>query len=97
VTVRDVKLLSIQTLDDVATGTEDSIMQIIALANDTNANQAGFAPVVVAVPSHGTVIINADGSFSYTPTANYYGADSFTYKISDGVVDSNVSTVSLTA
>ena len=97
VTVRDVRLLSLpETQDDVATGSEDSVIQIVALANDNNATQAGFNPVVFAAPAHGQVTLNADGSFSYTPEANFFGVDSFTYKVSDGVVESNVSTVNLT-
>src|SRR5439155_435442 len=50
----------------------------------------------VSGPSHGTLALNADGSFSYTPAANYNGPDSFTYRINDGTVDSNVATVTLT-
>ncbi|MCU7805254.1 MAG: tandem-95 repeat protein, partial [Candidatus Thiodiazotropha sp. (ex Lucinoma borealis)] len=34
--------------------------------------------------AHGNVLVNGDGSFSYTPDTDYYGADSFTYSISDG-------------
>ncbi|MBK8386163.1 MAG: cadherin-like domain-containing protein [Candidatus Accumulibacter sp.] len=30
-------------------------------------------------PSHGSVVVNADGSFTYTPDADYHGPDSFTY------------------
>jgi hypothetical protein len=41
-------------------------------------------------------MFNADGTFSYTPTAGYVGADSFTYTANDGTADSNVATVSLT-
>src|SRR5581483_6788964 len=37
-----------------------------------------------------------NGSFSYTPSANYFGSDSFTYAARDGQVNSNVVTVSLT-
>jgi hypothetical protein len=40
--------------------------------------------------------VNADGTFSYTPVANYNGADSFTYRLSDGPLDSNLATVNLT-
>ena len=47
-------------------------------------------------PEHGTLTLAADGSFIYTPAANYNGADSFTYKANDGAADSNVATVTLT-
>ena len=34
------------------------------------------------------VTLNSDGSFTYQPDENYVGPDSFTYKVSDGTVDS---------
>ncbi len=68
---------------------------IAALANDQNAKLPGLAPVVVAAPAYGTVVANADGTFSYTPVADYYGADSFTYQLSGSAGASNVATVTL--
>jgi hypothetical protein len=47
-------------------------------------------------PAHGAVTVNADGTIRYTPDLNYNGADSFTYRLSDGPVDSNLATVNLT-
>src|SRR5207245_2518026 len=47
-------------------------------------------------PTHGTLTLNANGSFTYTPAANFNGADSFTYTANDGALGSNVATVSLT-
>ncbi len=47
-------------------------------------------------PSHGTVNLAADGSFTYMPAANYYGTDSFTYQAVNGGVSSLPATVSLT-
>ena len=41
-------------------------------------------------PAHGTLTLNADGSFTYTPAANYNGTDSFTYKANDGTADSQL-------
>ena len=38
----------------------------------------------------------ADGSFTYTPNANFNGTDSFTYTASDGTAASNVATVTIT-
>ena len=48
-------------------------------------------------PAHGDAArCNADGSFTYTPAANFNGTDSFTYKANDGTADSNVATVTIT-
>ena len=52
--------------------------------------------MLVAGPSQGTLTLNANGSFSYTPAANYNGSDSFTYRASDGLETSGVVTVALT-
>ena len=47
-------------------------------------------------PGHGTVVVNADGSFTYTPAGGYVGLDSFTYTASDGKLTSLPATVSIT-
>jgi VCBS repeat-containing protein len=54
--------------------------------------------VLVAGPdaAQGTLTLNGDGSFSYTPAANYFGGDSFTYTITDGNGGSATATVSIT-
>jgi VCBS repeat-containing protein len=39
---------------------------------------------VVTYPAHGTVTLLPDGNFTYTPTANFSGSDSFTYRASAG-------------
>lgn len=51
--------------------------------------------MLVSKPSHGQLILNPDGSFTYTPATNYVGADSFTYQANDGQLRSNIATVSL--
>lgn len=95
-TIRDLRLGVPQTTDDAVTTAEDAPLVIDALANDLNARQPGFVPVVVAGPAHGQISINADGSFAYTPDKDWFGEDRFTYKLSDGRVDSNLATVVLT-
>ena len=63
------------------------------LANDTDADGDSLAALLVSGPQHGTVALAPDGSFRYTPEANYFGLDSFTYKASDGLAESTVATV----
>jgi len=50
---------------------------------------------MVSDAAYGSVAVAANGSFTYTPTANYNGPDSFTFKANDGTVDSNIATVSI--
>ena len=45
--------------------------------------------------SHGTLLLNSDGSFSYTPAANYNGTDTFTFKVSDGTLTTGVQTFTI--
>jgi VCBS repeat-containing protein len=51
--------------------------------------------VLVSGPAHGTLTLNSDGSFTYTPAENFCGEDSFTYKAYDGELYSNVATVTI--
>ena len=51
--------------------------------------------VKVSDPENGSVTLKADGSFTYTPNADFVGTDSFTYKASDGNAESNVATVAI--
>ena len=48
------------------------------------------------MPAHGTATVNADGTVTYTPAANYHGADSFSYTIGDGNGGTATATVSVT-
>ncbi|HEY2660316.1 MAG TPA: Ig-like domain-containing protein, partial [Caulobacteraceae bacterium] len=68
------------------------------LANDVDSNGLALAAVLATNggPTHGTLAFNADGSFTYTPTLGYVGADSFTYIASDSLGSSAPVTVSLT-
>jgi len=51
--------------------------------------------VKVSDPSHGSVTLNSNGFFSYTPNAGFTGTDSFTYKANDGRLDSPHGTVTI--
>jgi hypothetical protein len=55
-----------------------------------------LTPQLVQGPSQGTLSLQADGSWLYTPRAGFTGSDSFTYLADDGMGQSNVATVRLT-
>ncbi|MEX2173763.1 MAG: Ig-like domain-containing protein [Pirellulaceae bacterium] len=84
---------------DGYTATEDTPLTVSVnlgvLGNDSDVNGNPLTAVVVNQPLHGTVLLNGNGSFTYTPAANYNGPDSFTYKANDGTLDSPVATVNL--
>jgi Ca2+-binding RTX toxin-like protein len=65
------------------------------LTNDTDVNGDMLTAKLVAKPSHGKVSVKKDGSFVYTPSKNFVGVDSFSYKVRDGWSDSNVATVTI--
>ena len=52
-------------------------------ADDTDADGDELTATLVTGPAHGDLTLNSDGSFTYTPDADYNGTDTFTYKVSD--------------
>ncbi|NLX96929.1 MAG: tandem-95 repeat protein, partial [Rhodopirellula sp.] len=85
-------------VDDLYAVNEDAILTSVpsVLANDSDADGDSLTAVLVALPAYGSLEFNADGSFTYTPAANFNGADSFSYAISDGNGGTDTATVSLT-
>ena len=66
------------------------------LKNDSDANNDPLTVLLASSPANGTVMLNADGSFTYKPAAGYIGTDTFTYQASDGNALSNLATVTIT-
>ncbi len=64
--------------------------------NDLDKNGDPIIALQVTGPASGSLTLNTDGSFIYSPNLNYNGLDSFTYKANDGVHDSNIATVYIT-
>ncbi len=65
------------------------------LTGATDADGDAITAVPVSGPAHGTLTLNPDGSFAYTPQAGYQGLDGFTFAPSDGLEAGDVVTVDL--
>ncbi|MFH2091854.1 MAG: Ig-like domain-containing protein [Pseudomonadota bacterium] len=66
------------------------------LNNDTDSDNDPLTASMITGPGHAaSFLLNPNGSFCYTPATNYYGSDSFTYKVSDGIVDSSTQQVTI--
>jgi VCBS repeat-containing protein len=86
-------------VDDAYSVNEDGTLQVTApgvLGNDFDVDGDPLTAVLESGTSNGTLTLNADGSFTYTPDPDFNGTDSFTYKANDGSSDSNVATVTIT-
>ena len=77
-----------------ASGQQGSTIGGTVSASDPDGNALTYA--LVNGPTHGALSFHPDGSFTYTPTAGYNGADSFSFEANDGSLNSNVAAVSLT-
>ena len=75
---------SLEVLKDTAT---DGTVQC------DDANGDALTATLVAGPDHGTVDLRADGTYTYTPPAGFTGTTSFTYRVSDGALESEVARV----
>jgi VCBS repeat-containing protein len=88
-----------QAQGDAYTTDEDAPLTVNApgvLANDTDPEGNTLSAVNPGSPSHGTLALASNGSFLYTPNADYSGSDSFTYQASDGSALSGQAVVNIT-
>ena len=70
-------------VDDNYVIDEDTLLSISALGvlgNDTDADGDSLTAVLDVGPGNGTLTLDANGSFSYTPDVNFHGIDSFSYR-----------------
>lgn len=82
---------------NVYTLSEDTTLSgTSVLGNDTDVENDPLTAVLGTTTSNGTLIFNSDGTFTYTPNADFFGTDSFTYKAKDSSgAESGTTTVTL--
>src|SRR5262249_29110258 len=91
-------------LNDTVDGREGTQSRIDVWANDVWAGDTWPTTTIVSGPAHGTATIDNHGTPSdpgddevvYTPAGNYHGADSFNYRLDDGLGHTSTATVSVT-
>jgi len=79
--------------------TDEDVELVIAVAEGVLANDTDDGPLTAVLETdvaNGTLVLAADGSFTYMPDADFFGEDSFTYKAYDGELYSEVVTVTIT-
>ena len=72
---------------------EDNSVSGQVQGSDANGDSLNYSKA--SDPQHGKVVVNEDGSYTYTPNANYHGGDSFTVLVSDGQGGTALSTVNI--
>ena len=81
-----------RALGDAATTDEDTALSVTLRATDVDGGTLSFS--IVDGPTHGA-ITGTGAARTYTPELNYSGPDGFTFRASDGSLDSDLATVSL--
>jgi uncharacterized repeat protein (TIGR01451 family)/gliding motility-associated-like protein len=86
-------------IDDVASIDEDGILSGTSLLFndfDPDSSPLTISTTPVTGPSHGTLVIRTDGTYTYTPDANFHGSDSFVYRVCDDAIPPICATATVT-
>ncbi|NNM15055.1 MAG: tandem-95 repeat protein, partial [Bacteroidia bacterium] len=72
---------AIEAVNDTVQHYENYTQEIAVQANDIEGLNNPLTTIQYTTPSNGTIVLNGDSTFSYTPNANWNGTDSFEYII----------------
>jgi len=94
VTVQVTNRAPIAVADSVSTG-KGVVLTVPVLSNDSDPDGDPLSVGTFTQPLTGSVVLNSNGTFTYTPKKNFTGTDTFTYKASDGAAQSGSVTVTI--
>jgi len=69
--------------DDEAETSQDTPVTLNVLANDSDPDGAPLTVTGTSEPTHGAVVVNPDGTLTYSPALGFVGTDTFTYTVCD--------------
>jgi VCBS repeat-containing protein len=96
----DVFVFSVTAVNDAPVTTNAAIaatedVSVTGTFPATDVDSATLTVAILTGPANGSVVINANGTYTYTPNANFNGTDSFTFQASDGDLLSNASRITV--
>ena len=80
---------------DTVTVAENAPVSGSLAGNDTPSADGTSVWTLAGSPGHGSVVVNPDGTYVYTPAPGFHGTDTFTYTITDAAGSSSTATVTL--
>ncbi|PKQ62751.1 hypothetical protein BZG02_11115 [Labilibaculum filiforme] len=83
-------------VNDTNTVDEDTPVSANVLDNDTNLGDGPVTVVSNTDPANGTVVVNADGTYTYTPDEGFFGTDTFEYTLEDADGEQSTATITIT-
>jgi len=83
---------------DLVTTIEEEPININVITNDIDSDLDDVLKAIegAGAPENGTLVLNEDGTFTYTPNEDFLGEDSFTYSVTDGSNTSSEVSVNIT-
>jgi hypothetical protein len=82
-------------VNDSASTSQGQSVTIPVLVNDSDPENDPFSITGTTPPANGSIVVNADGTITYTPNSGFSGQDTFTYTISDGSGGTDTATVTV--